>query len=229
MTRYTCKLLLSVGAVDKTRDSRLYQSLDSIEKSLGTSRKAYRIGKFLEHVSALQKKNPYLVPSISSSILELLVNVGEGVYYFIDQFQFFVKIGVLNARQGETLTKVSATAELVGYAANTVLNVLRLHNLLEREIALISELKRRKNKSEAGGSVFDPSEDTNKVLLSEIHSLRRRRTLRTLCLAQDAADAFLAIHDLRDVCGRPSGGGMRKSVLAAAGVVSGCIGMYKKF
>eukprot|EP00889_Picochlorum_renovo_P001124 jgi/Picre1/28154/NNA_003560.t1 len=176
VTRYTCKLLFCRLAL---------------------------IGKFLEHVSALQKKNPYLVPSISSSILELLVNVGEGVYYFIDQFQFFVKIGVLSVRQGETLTK--------------------------REIALISELKRRKNKSEAGGSFFDPSEDTNKVLLSEIHSLRRRRTLRTLCLAQDAADAFLAIHDLRDVYGRPTGGGMRKSVLAAAGVVSGCIGMYKKF
>lgn len=208
----------------------MYQSLESIEKSLGTSRKAYRIGKFLEHVSALQKRNPYLVPSISSSILELLVNVGEGLYYFIDQFQFLVKVGVLSARQGESLTKVSATAELVGYAANTVLNVLRLHNLLEREIALISELKRRKNKCEAGGSLFDPSEDTNKVLLSEIHSLRRRRTLRTLCLAQDAADAFLAINDLRDVYGRKSsGGGMRRSALAAAGLLSGCIGMYKKF
>lgn len=208
----------------------LVQSLVRIEHALGTSRKAYRAGKFLKNVSALTRQNPYrLVPSISSYILDVCVNVGEGVYYFIDQFQFLVNIGVLSGQFGKQCTKVSAVAELLGYGANTVLNILRLHNLLEREIALIAELKRRKKKCDQNGQEFDCEDDINTALLLEIAQLRKRRMLRTLCLVQDAADALLAVHDLREVYGRGENGRMRNIVLAAAGLVSGCIGALKRW
>lgn len=209
---------------------RLGHGLVRIDDSLGTSRKAYRAGKFLKNVSSLTKQNPYgLVPSISSYILDVCVNVGEGVYYFVDQFQFLVRIGVLSEHFGNTCTKVSAVAELLGYAANTVLNVLRLHNLLEREIALIAELKRRKKKCDNAGQTFDHTDEINKALLVEISQLRKRRMLRTLCLVQDASDALLAIHDLRVVYGRGDRGKGNRTILAAAGLLSGCIGALKRW
>jgi hypothetical protein len=228
--RYSCKLATSI----LSPSDGLQHSLGLLEQSLGTSRKAYRAGKFLKNVSALTRQNPYrLVPSISSYVLDVCVNVGEGVYYFIDQFQFLVRIGVLSGQFGKQCTKVSAVAELLGYGANTVLNVLRLHNLLEREIALIAELKRRKKKCDQTGQEFDHTDDINKALLLEIAQLRKRRMLRTLCLVQDAADALLAIYDLRDAYGRggdhPGKTKMRKITLAAAGLLSGCIGALKRW
>lgn len=228
--RYSCKLIVLSRVVDTSHKEGLGNALVRIEGALGVSRKAYRTGKFLKNVSALTKQNPYrLVPSISSYVLHVCVNVGEGVYYFIDQFQFLVRIGVLSGRFGKQCTKVSAVAELLGYAANTVLNVLRLHNLLEREIALIAELKRRKKKCDDNGQDFDHTDDSHIALLVEIAQLRKRRVLRTLCLVQDAADALLAIHDLRDVYGRGEEGRMKNIVLAAAGLLSGCIGALKRW
>jgi hypothetical protein len=235
IARYACKIVLSISSFDESPD--VYDGLSSIEKGLGTSRKAYRIGKFLKNVSALTKQNPYrLVPSVSSSVIEVCANVGEGLYYFVDQFQFLVKVGVLSKEHGRQLTKISACAELLGYFANTVLNILRLHNLLEREIALISELQRRKRKCEAKGEDFNALDDTNKALLVEISQLRKRRIFRTLCLVQDAADSLLAVYDLKEACGgrvpstkQHAGIITTKTMLAAAGLLSGCIGAYKRW
>lgn len=142
-----------------------------------------------------------------------------------------VKIGVLPKSYGRGMTRVSATAELVGYVANIILNVLRLHNLLEREIALIAELNRRQKlasqKHPGNGEKVDEKEVP---LVSEIKQLRARRALRTLCLAQDIADGLLAINDLKEVSGHalPSSA-TQKMFLAGAGLLSGCIGAYKKW
>lgn len=169
----------------------------AIEEALGTSRKAYRTGKFLKNYSALTKQKR-LVPSISSSILEGVANMGEGLYYFVDQFQFLVKVGVLSKRQGQKMTMVSSAAELAGYAANIILNVLRLRNLLEREIDLVKEMRWRRRKSEEKGERFDYNDDLNKALLVEINQLRKRRLLRTLAVVQDCADAVMALNDFRE-------------------------------
>jgi len=142
-----------------------------------------------------------------------------------------VKIGVLPKSYGRGMTRVSATAELVGYIANIILNVLRLHNLLEREIALIAELNRRqKLASQRHPGNGEKGKEEEEPLVSEIKQLRARRALRTLCLAQDLADGLLAIHDLKEVSGHalPSSAS-HKMLLAAAGLISGCIGAYKKW
>ena len=109
IARYSVRLLLATGAVTSPAATR---ALKDTERGLGSSRKAYRIGKFLRCVGALRKQRR-LVPSISSSVLEGTAAVGEGVYYFVDQFQFLVSVGVLSGRQGRHLTKVSSVAELV--------------------------------------------------------------------------------------------------------------------
>lgn len=147
-----------------------------------------------------------------------------------------VKIGVLSSHTGKRLTKISATAELIGYVANIVLTVLRLHNLLEREIALLAELRRRRLEAERKTPAGDKTDSTSiasekeDALIAEIRQLRARRMLRTLGLAQDLADALLAVSDLREVYGsKPLPLFTNKTILACAGLLSGCIGAYKKW
>ena len=135
---------------------------------------------------------------------------------------------------------MSASGELLGYSASVILAVLRLHYLLEREVALIAELQRRRRARAAYGSSSTASgEDDEKddALLSEIRQLRARRALRTLGLAQDLADALLALAELRGDATTAGGGasgrsfGMlnNKALLAIAGLVSGCISAYKNW
>lgn len=138
-----------------------------------------------------------------------------------------VKAGVLPARLGPQLTRISASGELVGYAASIILGILRLHFLLEREVALIAELQRRR-KARAAEGAASIDEEKDEALVSEIRQLRARRALRTLSLAQDLADALLAFADLRGDA-KPTGMLNSRSLLAAAGLVSGCISAYKNW
>lgn len=62
------------------------QQLKLLETSIGTSRKAYRLGKFLQNVNAVRKM-PVRAPHAT---LEIIANIGEGLYYFVDQFQWYV-------------------------------------------------------------------------------------------------------------------------------------------
>jgi hypothetical protein len=225
VARYSIRLALSANIYQP--ESPVSGAAMAIEEALGTSRKAYRTGKFLKNYSALTKQKR-LVPSISSSILEGVANMGEGLYYFVDQFQFLVKVGVLSKRQGQKMTMVSSAAELAGYAANIILNVLRLRNLLEREIDLVKEMRWRRRKSEEKGERFDYNDDLNKALLVEINQLRKRRLLRTLAVVQDCADAVMALNDFREAyqlgTKRTS-----KLVLNLCGVLSGLLGAWKRF
>lgn len=81
--RYTARLVLATPLVDPS-NKELRTKLLGLEGSLGTSRKAYRLGKFLQNVNAIRKV-PLRAPH---ALLELLFNLGEGLYYFVDQFQW---------------------------------------------------------------------------------------------------------------------------------------------
>lgn len=132
-----------------------------------------------------------------------------------------MKAGVLPARLGPRLSRFSAGGELLGYVASIILTVLRLHNLLEREVALIAELRRRRQARAEGDT-----DDKDEALITEIKQLRARRALRTLGLAQDFADGLLALADLR---GDDRGVFSSKTILSIAGLVSGCISAYKNW
>ena len=225
IARYSVRLLLATGAVTSPAATR---ALKDTERGLGSSRKAYRIGKFLRCVGALRKQRR-LVPSISSSVLEGTAAVGEGVYYFVDQFQFLVSVGVLSGRQGRHLTKVSSVAELVFCSSDIVLNVLRLRNLLEREVELIRELRRRRRQCDERGQKFDYEDDINVALVDEVNALRKRRFLRTMTIIDDLANAVLAFDDARSAYGVRRGRRTSNVVLGVLGVVSGVVGFWKKF
>lgn len=155
-----------------------------------------------------------------------------------------VKIGVLPSRIGKRLTRISASGELIGYVASITLTVLRLHNLLEREVALIAEVQRRRRNQALkttyatlyGGTDVNSLDRTltenekDDALVAEIRALRSRRALRTLALGQDFADMFLAIADLRQTGEREAQGILsNRAFLATAGLISGCISAYKNW
>lgn len=83
IARYATKLALATTLVDPAH-ADLRVRLENLESSLGTSRKAYRTGKFLQNLNAIRKvplRTPY-------AALDLVAQAGECLYYFFDQFQW---------------------------------------------------------------------------------------------------------------------------------------------
>lgn len=76
--RYTAKLVLA----DRKVESPFLLRIKSLESSLGTTRKALRLGKFLGNVQHLQT----LAFNRDASTLAVISTTSEGIYYFIDQF-----------------------------------------------------------------------------------------------------------------------------------------------
>ncbi|KAL4444227.1 hypothetical protein ABPG75_011964 [Micractinium tetrahymenae] len=137
--RYTTRLLLAMALRD-SGGGELAQRLKRFEGSIATSRKAYRLGKFLGDVNTLRKTRlhaPY-------AALEWIAAGGECVYYFTDQLIWLVKAGLLPDRYGRSLGKVSAWGEFIGYLGSITLSLLRIALLLEREAALLAELQRQR-------------------------------------------------------------------------------------
>ncbi len=229
IVRYSIRLLLATSALDSPVARK---ALEDTETALWSSRKAHRIGAFLRCYAALRKQRR-LVPSISSSLLEGTAAIGEGVYYFVDQFQFLTSVGVLSRRQGRQLKMVSSIAELLHCSSDIILNALRLHNLLEREVELIRELRRRRRLFDERGQKFDLSEEVNVALVDEVNALRKRRFLRTMTIIDDLANAVLALDDARDAYRlrrRTNTASSRSQVvLGMCGLVSGLVGFWKKY
>jgi hypothetical protein len=80
--RYSTRFFLATAL--RGQESELTNRLDAFQNSIGTSRKAYRLGKFLQNVNAIRKR-PITTPHAK---LEWLANGGEAVYYFTEQFQW---------------------------------------------------------------------------------------------------------------------------------------------
>ncbi|KAK9821987.1 hypothetical protein WJX81_003471 [Elliptochloris bilobata] len=210
--RYTSKLLLATALRDSS--SELSARLRDFEGSVGTSRKAYRLGKWLADVNAV-RKTPL---SVRYSYLEILASGGEGIYYFVEQLTWLVKAGLLDKRHARRFALTSAWAELLGYCGNVALNALRISAALEREHALAQELLRRKKEGEQ-------AEHGDSALRLELQQLRARRMLRTLAVVQDLADALLALNDVRDGKGSLA----NPVLLCMAGLLSAGISFRKNW
>ena len=85
VARYTVKILLATSFRDSTSETAV--RLKNFESSVGVSRKAFRIGKFLQDVNILRKM-PW---AGAEGALEVLASGGEGIYYFIEQFVWLVR------------------------------------------------------------------------------------------------------------------------------------------
>lgn len=85
--RYSAKLALATKVISPS--SPASQRLKSFESSVGISRKALRLGKFLQDVNELRRAPSF---ATTEGVLELISSGGEGVYYFVEQFIWLVSL-----------------------------------------------------------------------------------------------------------------------------------------
>eukprot|EP01025_Chloroclados_australasicus_P027702 TRINITY_DN27432_c0_g1_i1.p1 TRINITY_DN27432_c0_g1~~TRINITY_DN27432_c0_g1_i1.p1 ORF type:complete len:127 (-),score=11.93 TRINITY_DN27432_c0_g1_i1:82-462(-) len=97
--RYTAKLLLATRGYS--------QELKSLDSSLGTTRKALRLGKFLGNVQDLNALGRNAT-DLTAVLLTALSATGEGAYYFLDQIVWLVKAGALPARLEARVSRAAA-------------------------------------------------------------------------------------------------------------------------
>eukprot|EP00250_Pteridium_aquilinum_P007190 c16963_g1_i1 orf=199-978(-) len=224
ITRYTCKFLLASpllqappvteqGSEPSPALALVVRRLKDFEASVGTSRKAFRLGKFVQDVNALRA-----APSFSScdGFLELVASGGEGIYYFIEQFIWLVKAGLLDKRHQKKLQLISAWAEFVGYFGSVTLKSLQVQAMLAKESNLSLALNDGKDRDETKSALRAAT------TLAEV---RQKRVLKTLSIIQDLADALLALSDIRDGKGVLS----NPLILSSCGLLSALISTHKNW
>ncbi|EFJ13998.1 hypothetical protein SELMODRAFT_121160 [Selaginella moellendorffii] len=216
IARYAAKIAVAAqpsplpdGALDRLR---------LFEASVGTSRKAFRLGKFVQDVNALLRASKSPHRDRQRWILELIAYGGEGLYYFVEQFVWLAKTGLINKHHSKKLQKISAWTEFVGYFGSVILKYQEISAMIAREKALIDAHRRHKREDAA-------SREEIVSLKSQIQSLHSKRFLKTLSLIQDFADSLLALSDIRDGRGVLSA----PLLLASAGLVSATISAHKNW
>ncbi|GJP70890.1 hypothetical protein CLOP_g1782 [Closterium sp. NIES-67] len=231
--RYSVKLLLAVALKNSPPESEAVRRLKSFESSVGASRKALRIGKFLQDVDALRKAPPY---STTEGFLELIASGGEGVYYFVEQLVWLVKTGTIDKRHSRHFQKISAWAEFIGYFGSVALKSIEITTLVQKERSVSLQITSQPISN--GGSCIsshqDGSSSSQDVTSSEenatkvLKALQFKRLLKTLSLIQDLSDALLALHDiLEDSDGKSPLG--NPALLAACGLLSALISIHKNW
>jgi hypothetical protein len=69
------------------------------------------------------------------TILSIIAYGGEGLYYFVEQFVWLAKSGLIYSKHSKSLGKVSAWAEFVGYIGSISLKFRDLKKLSEDEVS----------------------------------------------------------------------------------------------
>ncbi|KAL9245029.1 hypothetical protein vseg_018728 [Gypsophila vaccaria] len=210
ISRYATKLILA-SSTASTMPGLIRGRLESFESSVGLSRKAFRLGKFIQDVNSLRST----LSNVKSShpriilILALVSYGGEGVYYFLEQFVWLSKSGLINAGLSRRLQIYSAWSEFVGYIGSIS---LKLHDLslLNRNLACLA----------ARGDTCDEQN-------CEVQVLKEKVLLKRLSIVQDLADAFMALADIRD---SKKGGYLSSPLfLSCAGLLSALISTHKNW
>jgi hypothetical protein len=139
------------------------------------------------------------------SALALLAYGGEGVYYFLEQFVWLAKAGLLPAHLLPRLQRLSSWAELLGYVGSVAIK-------LEEVAKMESSIK--KGLAEGCGEENEP-----------LKAMRVKLLLKRMSVVQDVADAVMAVEDVTD------GKGMLGSstLMASAGLLSALISTHKNW
>jgi len=221
--RYAAKL--ACVSVLKDSDSDFAMQLRSFESSVGVTRKALKLGKWLADADKLRKLGRHQ----RLWALELVANGGEVVYLFLEQVQWLIKAGLVAKRFWPRVIKVSAWAEVVGYCGSVLLSGLHILTSHQTEAALAARLRRTTSATLIEGvahqSSMDVDEKEAKQMQEQLVELRFKRKLKQLSLLQDFADAAIAINDIRDGRGRLSS----PMLLSLLGLFSAAVSAHKNW
>ncbi|TMX02073.1 hypothetical protein EJD97_022653 [Solanum chilense] len=209
ISRYASKIILASSVIPNSLP--LSQRLKSFESSVGVSRKAFRLGKFVQDVNALRSAN---ISSKEDLLLSVLAYGGEGLYYFVEQFIWLGKAGLIDKKNLNSLQKISAWCEFIGYIGSVSLKVKELRQISEDEQCLLST----REVSMIRGIGFADEEE-------KLRKLRLKKLLKRLSVIQDFADGLMALADISD------GKGMLSAplLLSSAGLLSALISTHKNW
>lgn len=209
ISRYATKIILASSLLPETLT--LNRRLKSFESSVGVSRKAFRLGKFVQDLNALRNS---CFDSKVDVILSTIAYGGEGLYMFVEQFVWLVKSGLIDAKHSRTLQRISAWAEFIGYIGSISLKIRDLKRINEDESRLLSTIEI----SISRGLKYD--EEAKKI-----RKLKEKRLMKRLSIVQDLADGLMALADIRDGKGRLSG----PLLMSSAGLLSALISAHKNW
>lgn len=209
ISRYATKIILASSLLPETLT--LNRRLKSFESSVGVSRKAFRLGKFVQDLNALRNS---CFDSKEDVILSIIAYGGEGLYMFVEQFVWLVKSGLIDAKHSRTLQRISAWAEFIGYIGSISLKIRDLKRINEDESRLLSTIEI----SISRGLKYD--EEAKKI-----RKLKEKRLMKRLSIVQDLADGLMALADIRDGKGRLSG----PLLMSSAGLLSALISAHKNW
>lgn len=211
LSRYATKIILASSVLPETLP--LTGRLKSFESSVGLSRKAFRLGKFVQDVNALRNSH---LDSLSREdlILSVIAYGGEGLYYFVEQFIWLAKSGLIDPKHSRSLQKISAWAEFIGYIGSISLKFRDLKMILEDEACLASTIE-----------IAISRGDGYKEEDQRMKKLKAKKLMKKLSIVQDLADGLMALADIRD------GKGMLFGPLwvASAGLLSAVISTHKNW
>ncbi|KAK4722877.1 hypothetical protein R3W88_013110 [Solanum pinnatisectum] len=209
ISRYASKIILASSVIPESLPFSL--RLKSFESSVGVSRKAFRLGKFVQDVNALRSAN---ISSKEELLLSILAYGGEGLYYFVEQFVWLGKAGLIDKKNLNSLQKISAWCEFIGYIGSVSLKVKELRQISEDEQCLLST---REISMIRGFGYADEEE--------KLRKLRLKKLMKRLSVIQDFADGLMALADISD------GKGMLSAplLLSSAGLLSALISTHKNW
>ncbi|KAF6166602.1 hypothetical protein GIB67_005464 [Kingdonia uniflora] len=209
ISRYASKIILASSILPETLT--LTTRLKSFESSVGISRKAFRLGKFVQDVNVLRDAS---LDTTEERILTIVAYGGEGLYYFVEQFVWLGKSGLIDAKYLKNLQKISAWAEFIGYIGSISLKF--------RDLKAIGEAEGR---FEASVEIAMLRGDVYEKESKELGKLREKKLLKKLSIVQDFADGLMAFADIRD------GKGVISSplLIAFAGLLSALISTQKNW
>ncbi|TKY57740.1 Peroxisomal membrane protein 11A [Spatholobus suberectus] len=210
ISRYATKLILASSLLHSSHPT-LSLRLKSFESSVGVSRKAFRLGKFVQDLNALRNSHPH---SKHQLLLSLLAYGGEGLYYFVEQFVWLAKSGLIDLKHARSFQKVSAWAEFVGYFGSVALKAGDLRAMTEEEACLESSVEIARLRG-----VGCAEEE------ARLGKLREKKMMKRLSVVQDLADAVMAFDDMLDGKAPFS----KPVLMASAGLLSALISTHKNW
>ncbi|KAK4771026.1 hypothetical protein SAY87_031558 [Trapa incisa] len=119
---------------------------------------------------------------------------GEGLYYFVEQFVWLAKSGLIDKRLLPNLQKISQWAEFVGYTGSISLKIRDLRGIREEEACLESSIEIATSRG-----IGHKEED------ERWRELMGNKLMKRLSILQDLADDLTALADIRDGRGRFTG------------------------
>lgn len=176
--------------LEKSRPS-VADRAKKLEVASGLSRKAFRYGRFLTGFNALRR---YKSPSPLFTVLAILANGGEMVYFFFDHFLWLARNGALDAHLARRFSYISAFGEAFGYVFFMIQDLILIKQGLTTEKRLCSdmeELQRRKPQAE-----LQALEEQVKVKKAQISAIRVSRAMQVAAIAANLADLFIAIAEV---------------------------------